>query len=392
MKLALCLEYPIDQHGGTEVLVSELIRGLGSKHQILLVSPDDNVSLARSESARFVAQHISWQPQPVSTRRSRLLAEKIAQARPDLAHFHFGGNYGWSSRIFSQCPIIHLHRLRIPCLSTNHGAFSITEGYCGSQRSWLVKAALFLPAWLSKQIVLAHLQCEVTVSQHDYRAVRRWYPAMRHKFRQIYHSRIRDVAPLANPDRRKTILCAGTIGPRKGQTFLVEAFCQLAPKYPDWQLVLLGRPADAQMVRQIHKLIAQHNIGSQVQLLGQCTDDELVEWLKQSAIFAMPSLREGLGLSLQEAQFYGSACVGTRCGGVADLIQDGDNGLLVPAGQTAPLAAALATLMADAALRNGFARRGPQSVLEKGMTADRMVCAYEQLYAEILRTCAGRSS
>jgi glycosyltransferase involved in cell wall biosynthesis len=322
-----------------------------------------------------------------------LLAEKISQAEPDLAHFHSGGNYAWGSRFFPQCPVTHLRWLRIPCLSTNHGAFSITEGYCGSQRSWLVKAALFLPAWLSKQIVLAHLQCEVTVSQHDYRAVRRWYPPMRHKFRQIYHSRIRAATPPpANPDRRKTVLCAGTIGPRKGQTFLVEAFCHLAPNYPDWQLVLLGRPADAQMVRQIHKRIAQHNIGSQVQLLGQCTDDELVEWLKQSAIFAMASLQEGLGLSLQEAQFYGCACVGTRCGGVEDLIQDGDNGLLVPAGQTAPLAAALAKLMADAALRQRFSVRGPKSVLEKGMTAEKMVAAYEQVYAEIVRTSARRGS
>jgi glycosyltransferase involved in cell wall biosynthesis len=393
MKLALCLEYPIDQHGGTEVLVSELIGGLGSKHQILLVSPDDNVSLARSESARFVTQHISWQPQPVSTRRSRLLAEKISQAEPDLAHFHFGGNYAWGSRFFPQCPVTHLRWLRIPCLSTNHGAFSITEGYCGSQRSWLVKAGLFLPAWLSKQIVLAHLQCEVTVSQHDYRAVRRWYPAMRHKFRQIYHSRIRAATPPpANPDRRKTVLCAGTIGPRKGQTFLVEAFCRVAAKFPDWQLVLIGRAGDDSMMKRIRECTTRHKVAGQVRLLGSCTDAELVEWLKRSAIFVMPSLQEGLGLSLQEAQFYGCACVGTRCGGVEDLIQDGDNGLLVPVGHPSLLAEALTKLMADAALRQRFSVRGPKSVLEKGMTAEKMVAAYEQIYGEIVRTSARRGS
>jgi glycosyltransferase involved in cell wall biosynthesis len=385
MKLALCLEYPINQHGGTEVLVSELIRGLGNKHQILLVSPDDKVSLAKSEVARFVAQHISLQPPPVSIRSSRLLAEKIAQAKPDLAHFHFGGNYAWGSRFFPQCPITHLHRHRIPCLSTNHGAFSITEGYCGSQRSGLAKAALFLPAWLSKQAVLAHLQCEITVSLHDYRAVRRWYPLLRGKFRQIYHSRIRDTEPPApNLDRSKTVLCAGTIGPRKGQTFLVEAFCRLARTFPDWQLVLIGRGGDEAMMKRIHECILQYNAGGQVKLLGPCTDAELVEWLKQSAIFAIPSLQEGLGLSLQEAQFYGCACVGTRCGGVEDLIQDGDNGLLVVAGQTFPLMEALTKLMADAALRQRLSERSPKSVLEKDMTAEKMVAAYERVYAEIV--------
>ena len=43
MRIALCLEYPIDQLGGTEVLVSELILGLGAQHQVILVSPDDAV-------------------------------------------------------------------------------------------------------------------------------------------------------------------------------------------------------------------------------------------------------------------------------------------------------------------------------------------------------------
>jgi len=62
MKIALCLEYPIDQRGGTEVLVSELVKGLGVRHEILLVSPDDAASLAKSPAAPFVKEHISFLP------------------------------------------------------------------------------------------------------------------------------------------------------------------------------------------------------------------------------------------------------------------------------------------------------------------------------------------
>jgi glycosyltransferase involved in cell wall biosynthesis len=98
----------------------------------------------------------------------------------------------------------------------------------------------------------------------------------------------------------------------------------------------------------------------------------------------MPSVWEGLGLSLQEAQFYGCACVGTRCGGVTDLIQDGDNGLLVPVRDLVALALALEKLMAYDALRERFSRRAPQFVLEKGMLSDKMVEAYERLYLEML--------
>lgn len=385
MKIALCIEYPIAQHGGTEVLVKELVRGLSARHQVVLVSPDDAVSLARSGIESELAEHISWQTEPATAARGRELAAKLKETKPEIIHFHFGGNYAWKNRAFNRCAVVHVRRAGLRVLSTNHGAFSIFEGYCWERRPFWVKLALLPPAWLSKQYVLRSIATEVAVSQNDYHALRRWYAPSRHKFRWIYHSRIRESAPLpANPNQRKTIICAGTIGPRKGQTFLAEAFCRIAPKFPDWQLHLVGREGDADMVRQIRELIRQHRLENQLFLAGPCSDEELRTWFTTSAIFAMPSLYEGLGLSLQEAQFYGCACVGTRCGGVTDLIQDGDNGLLVDAGQVEPLADALEKLMSDPALRERFSRRGPQSVLEKGMTAGKMVEAYERLYGELL--------
>jgi len=389
VKVALCIEYPIAQHGGTEVLVRELILGLSARHEVILVSPDDATSLASAPVTSKLAQHISWQTEPAAVSRGRQLAHLLQKAQPDIVHFHFGGNYAWKNRAFDHCPVVHVRRAGLRVLSTNHGAFSIFEGYCWERRPFWVKLALLPPAWLSKQYVLRSVQTEVAVSQNDYRALCRWYGPSRRKFRWIYHSRLReDTPPPFQPDRRKTIVCAGTIGPRKGQPFLVEAFCRIAPRFPDWRLLLIGRPNDDAMMRQILDLIASNRLEQQIQLTGSCTDEELRDWLKSSAIFAMPSLYEGLGLSLQEAQFYGCACVGTRCGGVTDLIQDGDNGLLVDAGKVEPLSKALEILMSNMALRERFSRRAPQSVLEKNMTAAKMVEAYERLYEGLLNQTA----
>jgi glycosyltransferase involved in cell wall biosynthesis len=390
MRIALCLEYLIDQHGGTEVLVSELITGLAKRHQILLVSPDDAASLARSKVAASVTEHISipFAPDRPSISLARDLAEKITRAKPDLAHFHSGGNYGWGSRVFFQSTIVHAARSGVPCVSTNHGAFSITDGYCGEHRKFL-KAAFFLPAWLSKQIVLAHLRCEVAVSKNDFKNLRRWYPPMRGKFRWIYHSRLHGTPPPPNPDREKIIVCAGTIGTRKAQPVLAEAFARIAKKIPDWQLIFIGRTGEETLLKQIQQIIAQDKLENQIKLLGARTDEELRGWLQRAAIFAMPSTHEGLGLSLQEAQFYGCACVATRSGGVSDLIEDGENGFLVDVNDPIQLADALEKLISNPALREKFSRRAPQSVLEKGMTADQMVQKYEQLYAEILRNHGG---
>lgn len=340
--------------------------------------------------AGFVAEQIQWKPEEISVSRSRQLAAALAQARPDLVHFHFGENYAWKSRAFWKCPVAYVRRAGLRVLSTNHGAFSIMTGW--ERFSLLAKLARFPLAWLSKQYVVSQLETEVAVSQHDYLALRRWYPLVRSKFRWIYHSRLHGTPPPSNPNRRRVILCVGTIGARKGQPLLVEAFSRVAANFTDWQLVFIGRDGGEEQMQRINALIARNKLGRQVQLLGPRSDEELREWFQQAAVFAMPSVYEGLGLSLQEAQFCGCACVATRCGGVVDLIENGDNGLLVPVGQPAPLAEALATLMANPQLRERFATRGPQSVLEKGMTADKMVRAYEQLYAEIVQTRAKRSS
>ena len=96
-----------------------------------------------------------------------------------------------------------------------------------------------------------------------FRALRRWYPPLRGKFRWIYHSRIREPAPPPeNPNRRRTILCVGTIGPRKAQPLLVEAFGRVAKKFPDALVLaadtlvflddeILGKPAGLSEAQQM---------------------------------------------------------------------------------------------------------------------------------------------
>lgn len=386
MKLALCLEYPIGQFGGTEVLVGELIKGLAARNQIVLVSNESSESARKSSVGHLISEHIPWDPTRISAEKSRQLAQSLVRSKVDLVHFHLGGNFAWNVRAFYKSPIVAVAQTGLPCFSTNHGAFFITDGYCGAHRPFL-KVALFLPAWLSKQYVLSKLICEVAVSENDYNVLRRWYPFMRHKIRQIYHSRIHEAwAAPVKTERKKVILCVGTVGPRKGQWILTDAFAQIAAKYPDWQLVLIGRMGDDPLSQRIRDTIAREKIGGQVQLLGTRGDEEVMHWLSEAAIFGMPSFQEGLGLSLQEALYYGCACVGSRVGGVPNLIDEGENGLLVEVGDVEALAGALDKVMADDALRARFSARARQSVLDKEMTAEKMVARYQALYEEILKT------
>jgi glycosyltransferase involved in cell wall biosynthesis len=384
MKIALCLEYPIDQFGGTEVLVRELIQGLAAQHDIVLVSPDDPAAIGKSPIRPNLTRHILWKPEQISVPNSRRLAQALQVEGVQLAHFHFGGNYSWGNRYFTKSPILAVSRVGIPCLSTNHGAFSILDGYCGPQRK-ILRWFLLPPAWINKLHVLAHLRIEIAVSQHDYHALRRWYPPMRSKFGQIYHSRIHGPPPPPVKERARAIICVGTIGLRKGQTFLVDAFARIAGRFPDWKLVLIGRHGDSSMLEHIRATVAANHLHERVLLLNECSNPEVEQWLKAAAIFAIPSLAEGLGLSLQEALFNGCACIASAAGGMTDLVQHDSNGLLARPGDVGDLARGLQTLMADEKLRQRLATRGVQSILEKDMLADKMVAKYDQLYRELLR-------
>jgi glycosyltransferase involved in cell wall biosynthesis len=383
--IAQCTEYSINAFGGTEVLVAALIRELSPRCKMVLVSNDDSEAIACSDVASLLHAHIPWRPEEASPETARNLAAQLRAHAVSLAHFHFGGNFGWGNRMLNCSPLLCVHRAGIPCLSTNHGVFALLDGYCATWRPTWLKLALLPAAWLSKMHVLSHLKTEIAVSQHDLRNLQRWYWPLRRKFRQIYHSKLhRDETPAADVPREKTILCVGTIGFRKGQAVLCDAFARIAARYPDWNLVLVGRAAEPFLIAEIEAVRTRSRLENRIRLVDGDSDEAIAERMRSAEIFAMPSLHEGLGLSLQEALFRGCACIASRVGGIPELIDEGRNGLLVSPGNADELATGLGRLMSDEPLRKALRACAPGSILEKGMTAEQMARVYFALYEEVL--------
>jgi glycosyltransferase involved in cell wall biosynthesis len=199
----------------------------------------------------------------------------------------------------------------------------------------------------------------------------------------LHRSQINEAPVCAAAGRSKVIICVGTIGFRKGQTVLAEAFSRIAAEFPDWKLALIGRHGEAELVAKINQIIASSRLADRILLLDNCPADEVNHWMQTAAIFAMPSFFEGLGLSLQEALFQGCACIASRAGGITDLIQNGANGILVERGDVTQLADNLRKLMADASLRERLSLAGRQSIIERKMFAEDMVENYVRLYEKI---------
>jgi glycosyltransferase involved in cell wall biosynthesis len=247
------------------------------------------------------------------------------------------------------------------------------------------------PFWLSKLKQLHHVRWEATVSRHDLTAVKQWFFPKREKFLQLYHSKLRgdefssptSISDIQTPNN-PFILCLGTIGARKGQQYLVEAFLKIALEHPEWRLVLAGRQAHAPTLQLIKDQIASSDAGIRVIMMPDVDDTTARTLLQQAAIFAIPSTGEGLGLSLQEAMYAGCACIGSRVGGIPDLIENEITGLLVPPAQPSDLAAGLSRLMTEELLRKKLSQAAKASMLERKMTALNMTQTYFELYKKVL--------
>ncbi len=377
-RIALCIECPLDQHGGVEVLVRALVDGLHRDFRIYLVSQDPAGSLGDGPWDCKLAGHFEWNPGDKSGRQIDRLITWAKDERIELLHFHHGGTYCWNSRSWRHCPITRVSQAGFRCVSTNHGAFGFWL-FVGAQRSLPYRLAAMCLCWPAKVRQVAAVEWEATVSKHDYHAVRRWFFPVRSRFRQIYHS-ILDESVLPELPKKKIVLCLGTVGSRKGQPFLADAFGRIAAKHPDWRLVIAGRHANDGTPEALHAAVSKHGIAGRVDILTDVSDELARQLLAEASIFAMPSLAEGLGLSLQEAMYGRATCVGSRVGGIQDLILDEKTGLLVPPADPAALAAALARVMADPDLRVSFGNAGRKHVTDNAMTSEGMIRRHRELY------------
>ncbi len=157
----------------------------------------------------------------------------------------------------------------------------------------------------------------------------------------------------ARPSVGPTIGALARLDPRKGLPFLLQALARLLPDLPEATLLIGGDGEDrAALERQAHEL----NLAGQVVFAGPVHDPPA--FYRCCDLFVLPSLDEGFGLVVLEAMASGLPVIGTRVGGVPELIEHGRNGLLVEPGDASAIAAALRTLWADPALRGRLAEAG----------------------------------
>jgi D-inositol-3-phosphate glycosyltransferase len=192
----------------------------------------------------------------------------------------------------------------------------------------------------------------------------------------------------------RIVLFVGRIEQIKGIDVLLRALGLLFFRHPEFRndlcLLVVGGALDpdddapeTEKLTELRSLVHQHRMEANVSFVGSLDQQRLALFYAASDVCAVPSLTESFGLVALEAMACGTPVVGTRVGGLQTLIEHGESGLLVPAGDYQALAESIAQVLTDHRLRMHLGH-GARDRAEH-FTWRRVGDLVETLYAKILK-------
>jgi len=140
----------------------------------------------------------------------------------------------------------------------------------------------------------------------------------------------------------RRLVCVGRLCEQKGQLLLIEAAHLLSERGHRFELVLAG---DGEMRPAIEAAIALYGLGDRVRITGWISSDQVRAELLAARAMVLPSFAEGLPVVIMEAMALRRPVLTTYVAGIPELVQDGRNGWLFPAGSVEELADAMANCL-----------------------------------------------
>jgi alpha-maltose-1-phosphate synthase len=186
---------------------------------------------------------------------------------------------------------------------------------------------------------------------------------------------------------RPSVAFVGRVTRQKGLPVLLRAAEQLDPAA---QLVVCAGQADTPELAAEVAGLAEHLRATRpgiVWIGGMLAKREVIQILSRATVFACPSLYEPLGIVNLEAMACGTAVVGSRVGGIPEVVADGRTGLLTPPGDPAALAAALNALIGDPGRAAELGRAGRERALAEFSWAQ-IAAQTAELYATLAAAAA----
>jgi N-acetylglucosaminyldiphosphoundecaprenol N-acetyl-beta-D-mannosaminyltransferase len=279
--------------------------------------------------------------------------------------------------------VLHLRRLRPDIVHTNSAVVpssGLAARLCGRPHIWHMREffADISRLWLAYQWLMCALAGVIVCNSGA--VAGQFHPAIRkRKIAVVYNGIPADeVVPL--PDGRTEAFkqrhsltgrpLVGVVGrvnlEQKGQDVFVRAVASLAEKFPTAGFVVAGSPypGNEEHGRRLGRMIEALNLHDRIVCTGDV--DDLAALYSTLDVCVLPARKpEGLGNVLLEAMALSKPVVGTRTGGIPEVIEDGENGFLVAPGDHDSLAGSLARLLAEPELRRRMGDKGRQRFEER---------------------------
>ena len=299
---------------------------------------------------------------------NRNLTKKISEVEADVFEAHAVSGFGIPKALKKQGsnkPFIH----------TIHGV--LADEYEQARKSHQQTLRNKLANLLMKH--LAKLEAEtakeataiVTISKYSVEKIQQYYGVNPNKIQIVPNGvDIEAFKPSKNQTALKqqfnlgtgpSVLFVGNLIPRKGLLFLVKAAKVIVKQQPDTKFLIAG---EGPLKNQLISSIKEENLSSNFTFLGRIEEKLLPSLYNCSDVFVLPSIQEGQGIVLLEAQASGKPVVAFDIGGIREAVQNGETGLLVNPGESDALAEALIKLLNDKTMHEKMGANGRKFIVE----------------------------
>ncbi len=278
------------------------------------------------------------------------LSRRLRRGGVGVVHCHDAHSLtaAWLAGVHRRCPLVASRRLVHP----------LSGGWLGPARYRAADRILAVSQSVSRAVVAAGIPPDSIEVVYD--GVPVPPPASQAEREQARRLWLGDSAgPLVG--------CVGYLIQGKGQEALIRAMPLLLKEMPECRLLLAG---DGPHRPRLERLAADLGVISNVRFAGHVEDVSAV--YRAIDVFLFPSVAEGLGSSLLAAMAHSLPAVGAASGAVAEIIEDGRNGLLVATSEPAGFAAAALRLLRDPGLARALGAAARQTIAGR-FSADRMV-------------------
>lgn len=155
------------------------------------------------------------------------------------------------------------------------------------------------------------------------------------------------------------IVSVGRLVPWKGFSALIESFVRVKKKYPDAKLIIIGSGPEQS---RLEKDIAERELAGAVIMTGKLPPSELARYVRSADVFTLNTSYEGFSHQIVETMALGTPVVTTNVCGNPEIITHGNNGILVPFGDTKKLTDAIVRVCGDASFADVLVQNAKETV------------------------------